>query len=78
MQYDLTLKTKVHVKYIETVLNTKSNLTDRAPKQSPSFCCVCNTLRTLLLAWSFPVLAVLLGKCQFNDVFWAPLNLHCI
>jgi hypothetical protein len=63
MQYDLTLKTKVGVKYIETVLNTKYNLTDRAPKQSPSFCCVCNSVRTFLLAWPFPVLAVFLGKC---------------
>jgi hypothetical protein len=63
MQYHLTLKTKVDVKYLETVLNTKSNLADRAPKQCPSFCCICNSLHIFFWAWPFPVSAVLSGKC---------------
>jgi hypothetical protein len=78
MQYHLTLETKVGVKYLETVLNTKSNLTDRVRKQSPSFCCVCNSLHIFLLAWPFPVSAVLSGKClsrsheTFLSMEWQP------
>lgn len=46
----------------------KSNLIIRAQKDSPSFCCVCNTLHTTLLAWPFPLLVLFLRENVFQGV----------